>query len=142
MKVRTVIKSVIRIAKPEDGTAYGNRVYLDHADGYISMYAHLKDISHLKNGQVLEKGEEFAEIGNTGYCPSGAHLHFSLFEPNTTELFAKNTVDPFPYIERLGYPCDTIITNKYGSDIHNSKLKKHEGIDFSSWRLRWIYGTC
>ena len=57
MKVNTVTESKILVVKKDDGSDYGNRVYLSHCDGYISMYGHLKDVSHLTNGQKFENKE-------------------------------------------------------------------------------------
>ena len=48
---------------------------------------------------------------------------------------ASTAIDPTNYIEKYGYPCRTKITNPYGSKKCNPKLKKHEGIDFSSYRI-------
>ena len=127
--------SVVIVATHEDGTDYGNRVYLKHSDGYISMYGHLKTFDVVV-GQELKSGTEFAEIGSSGYCPSGAHLHYSLFSPNTPKLYAEYTIDPTPYINRYGNPCDTVITNYYGSKECNPKLDGHEGVDFSSYRVK------
>jgi len=135
MRVKTVRTCRVMIAKNDDGKDYGNRVYLKHDDGYISMYAHLQSIE-VVGGQILLDGEEFGDIGASGYCPSGAHLHFSLFAPDADKLYASETIDPTDYLIKNGYPCDTIITNPYGSQYCNPKLKGHEGIDFSSWRLK------
>ncbi|MCP4986050.1 MAG: hypothetical protein GY928_08260, partial [Colwellia sp.] len=71
-----------------------------------------------------------------GYSPNCAHLHDSLFLPKTQGLYARNTTDPTAYLEIHGYPTDTIVTNPYGSAICNPCLGGHEGIDFSSWRMR------
>jgi len=135
MKVRAVKDSIVLVAKPDNGTDYGNRIYLKHDDGFISMYGHLKHFD-IVVGQELKAGEEFAEIGSSGYCPSGAHLHYSLFAPGTPKLYASNTIDPSGYLRQHGYPCDTVMTNPYGSPHCNPKLDGHEGIDFSSYRLK------
>lgn len=79
----------------------------------------------------------FAQIGSTGYCPSGAHLHWDMYLPGNdlAELRALNTIDPTNYLEENGHPCNTIVTNPFGSDKCSPKLLHHEGIDFSSYRL-------
>lgn len=135
MKVRAIRDSVVFAAKRNNGSDYGNRVYLKHDDGHISMYAHLRPFD-LYPGQEIKAGEEFAEIGSSGYCPSGAHLHYSLFAPGTQKLYAVNTIDPSEYLRQNGYPCDTIMTNPFGSPHCNPKLNGHEGIDFSSYRVK------
>ena len=134
MKAKAVTKSKVIVTK-SDNTDYGNRVYIKHSDGFISMYAHLDTID-VKVGQELIKGDSIGDIGSTGYSPNGAHLHYSLFAPETVGLYARNTIDPAYYLELNGYPTDTVITNPYGSAICNPVLSGHEGIDFSSWRLK------
>jgi murein DD-endopeptidase MepM/ murein hydrolase activator NlpD len=135
MKAVAIRKSMVLFSKPDDGKDYGNRVYLQHDDGHVSMYAHLESIN-VKTGQTLNPGDIVGEIGDTGYCPSGSHLHYSLFPIDCPSLFAANTCNPTKYLEANGYPCDTEITNHYGSNTCNPRLSGHEGIDFSSWRLR------
>ena len=122
----------------EDGSPYGNRVYIeDDVTGEILLYGHL-DWFAVKAGDKLLKGDVFAEIGATGYCPSGAHIHMGMFKSGTplSKCWAKNAIDPLPYFKKYGYPVHTIITNYYGSKIHGKGIKKHEGVDFSSWRKR------
>ncbi len=50
------------------------------------------------------------------------------------DLWAKNVIDPTEYLEEHGHPCNTIVTNPFGSNVFNtnSDLTEHEGIDFSS----------
>ena len=135
MRVNAIRESKVLSAKKDDGTDYGNRVYLIHEDGFISMYGHLESIE-VVDGQKLKDGEEFGTIGASGFCPSGAHLHYSLFAPNTKKLYASETIDPKEYLIQNGYPCKTIMTNPFGSPHCNPKLEGHEGIDFSSWRVK------
>lgn len=109
---------------------YGNRVYIRHTDGTTLMYAHLES-TELELNQEVKKGDVVGIIGDSGYS-KGVHLHVSFFEKGTRRLYASNTSDPMPYFKKHGYPCEGKITNKYGSDICNPKLDKHEGVDFSA----------
>lgn len=61
-----------------------------------------------------------------------------MFEPGNdlVDLRASNVIDPTLYLNKYGHPCNTIITNPFGSDKCNPKLPGHEGIDFSSYRVR------
>ena len=132
--------SEVIIIIPDDSVrAYGNTVYAKGIQsGQVLMFAHLHTIS-VSVGQTLNSGETVGEMGSTGYSPSGAHLHVSLFDKGETVYYAKNTIDPKEYFIKYGYPCRTILTNPYGSphynDTKDSTLKKHEGNDFSSYRL-------
>lgn len=118
----------------DDGKrAYGNTVYTEDDLGNRFMFGHL-DWFACKKGDILTPWEAFAGIGETGYCPSGAHLHWGMFEPGNGYMGASTAIDPTLYLKKYGYPCNTIVTNHFGSKICNPKLDGHEGIDFSSWR--------
>ena len=134
---------VIIIIEDDGKRAYGNTIYTKGLlSGQVLMFAHLDRIDVLQ-GQSLRQGDNIGVIGSTGYSPSGAHLHTSLFAKGEKVYFAKNTIDPKEYFIKYGYPCRTIITNPYGSphynDTKDSNLSKHEGIDFSSYRLKQDY---
>ncbi|MEY2833316.1 MAG: hypothetical protein RLZZ574_2575 [Cyanobacteriota bacterium] len=55
---------------------YGNLVKLKHLDGSITYYGH-NNRNLVTHGQQVEKGEQIAEMGNTGYS-TGSHLHFEI----------------------------------------------------------------
>jgi murein DD-endopeptidase MepM/ murein hydrolase activator NlpD len=55
---------------------YGNLVKIEHGDGSITLYAHNNKIL-VRRGQLVEQGEQIAEMGSTGYS-TGPHLHFEI----------------------------------------------------------------
>ncbi len=55
---------------------YGNLVKIRHLDDSVTLYAHNNRIL-VNLGQRVNKGEQIAEIGNTGYS-TGPHLHFEI----------------------------------------------------------------
>lgn len=55
----------------------GNYIYIDHRNGYYSVYAHLASINVSVN-QVVSMGQKIGTMGQSGYA-FGTHLHFSIF---------------------------------------------------------------
>jgi murein DD-endopeptidase MepM/ murein hydrolase activator NlpD len=51
----------------------GNSVFVDHGDGLVSMYFHLRSISVVE-GEALESQAVIGEVGQTGRT-TGPHLH-------------------------------------------------------------------
>lgn len=78
---------------------YGNIVLIRHANGWISAYAHLEDVS-VKQGEAISPGEVIAKVGNSGGV-NEPQLHFELRRGkkpvNPTEFLA-----PAPSAEGKG----------------------------------------
>jgi len=55
---------------------YGNVVVLKHGERYVSIYAHLQEISVRRGAQIV-RGEQIGTVGNTGWSTS-PHLHFEV----------------------------------------------------------------
>lgn len=68
----------------------GNYIHIDHGNGLVTWYLHAYKI-YVKEGQVVERGEEIMEAGTTGYS-SGPHLHFGVWVNGVS-------VDPLLYID-------------------------------------------
>ncbi|MEF3305322.1 M23 family metallopeptidase [Paenibacillus sp. GYB003] len=58
------------------GDGYGNKVIIDHKNGYVTVYGHLSKIETTK-GKIVEKGEKIGVMGSTGDS-TGVHLHFEI----------------------------------------------------------------
>jgi murein DD-endopeptidase MepM/ murein hydrolase activator NlpD len=56
---------------------HGNMVAIDHGQGVVSFYIHMKKVL-VKQGQVVKQGEEIGLVGQTGRA-NGPHLHFSIY---------------------------------------------------------------
>lgn len=54
--------------------SYGKWVEITHADGYASLYAHLKS-QRVVPGQFVDQGTPIGRVGDTGRV-TGAHLHY------------------------------------------------------------------
>jgi murein DD-endopeptidase MepM/ murein hydrolase activator NlpD len=60
------------------GDGYGNKIIIDHNNGYRTMYAHLASIS-ISQGQTVARGSKIGVMGRTGNS-TGIHLHFEVYQ--------------------------------------------------------------
>lgn len=66
----------------------GNGVFIDHGNGWNTMYCHMKKGSiAVKEGQTIKQGDVLGQIGHSG-AAEFPHLHFGVFFENTP-------IDPF-----------------------------------------------
>lgn len=59
-----------------DNSGYGNRVMIDHGNGYITLYGHMSKIL-VTAGQYVHRGDQIGLEGSTGRS-TGPHLHFEI----------------------------------------------------------------
>jgi LysM repeat protein len=55
---------------------YGNRVMIDHHNGYITLYGHMS-VLQVQVGQTVSKGSVIGQMGSTGRS-TGTHCHFEI----------------------------------------------------------------
>ncbi|KKT81109.1 MAG: Peptidase M23 family protein [Candidatus Azambacteria bacterium GW2011_GWA1_44_9] len=59
-----------------DNFGFGNRVVIDHGNGYQTTYAHLSNI-YVAVGQTISRGQIIGQMGSTGRS-TGTHLHLEI----------------------------------------------------------------
>lgn len=97
------------------GNSYGNYVKIKHANGYYTLYAHLKYNSvTVKVGDKVSQGQVIGYMGATGHC-TGAHVHFEV--RNTSDV----RIDPTPYIDS-DLPSSSTIKYQTHDKIKNKWL--------------------
>ena len=67
---------IVVVAGWPDNYGYGNRIVVDHGNGYRTLYAHLSNI-YVSVGQSVSRGQIIGQMGNTGRS-TGTHLHFEI----------------------------------------------------------------
>jgi len=76
--IRASDSGTVVVAGWPDGSGYGNRVILDHGNGYTTLYAHMSRV-YVSPGQQVGKGEVLGAMGATGRA-TGVHLHFEVIK--------------------------------------------------------------
>ncbi len=59
-----------------DNSGYGNRVMIDHGNGFVTLYGHMSVIQ-VQVGQRVGRGDVLGQMGSTGRS-TGVHLHFEI----------------------------------------------------------------
>lgn len=72
-----------------DNTGYGNRVMIDHHNGFVTLYGHMSKIM-VTVGQGVNRGDVIGLEGSTGRS-TGPHVHFEIRHPHV--------VDPLQYLK-------------------------------------------
>lgn len=134
------------------GSGYGNALYIRHPNGWVSVYAHLKEFSgtiaeRLRKEQIaresfavdfnlnekelpVKKGEIIALSGNTGGS-GGPHLHFEIrdtldntYNPMLFGYKLKDDLKPVVGFLKF-YPLDSL---KYRSDGYRVRPVLKNGV--------------
>ena len=79
--IRASDSGTVTVAGWLDNYGYGNRVVIDHGNGYTTLYGHLSAI-YVSPGQRISKGDVIGAMGSTGRS-TGVHLHFEVRNSGT-----------------------------------------------------------
>lgn len=85
--VRAAAAGTVAAADYDGG--YGNKVDIDHGNGYHTWYAHLSKFI-AQPGERVVKGEPIGLVGSTGFS-TGPHLHYQV-------MLNGGAVDPTPFL--------------------------------------------
>ncbi|MBR5011222.1 MAG: peptidoglycan DD-metalloendopeptidase family protein, partial [Clostridia bacterium] len=90
--VVTAVKTSVKgVDTANSANSAGNYVTVDHGNGWVTKYFHLKyGTVAVAKGQKVKRGDVLGYMGNTGYS-SGAHLHFQLEKDG-------EAIDGLPYL--------------------------------------------
>ncbi len=104
----------------EAKNGYGNVVFIDHGNGLITRYAHLRRFE-VKQGAVVTAGQRIGQVGSTGRT-TGPHLHFEVriegkpVDPSTALLVAQ--------IERDSPAMGRLAAQVLAPELQNGKHSK------------------
>jgi murein DD-endopeptidase MepM/ murein hydrolase activator NlpD len=70
--------------------AYGRWVAIDHGNGIVTLYGHLRKIT-TSRGSSVKQGDKIGEMGSTGYS-TGTHVHFTVFAASSYELLPSTKI--------------------------------------------------
>ena len=109
--------------------SFGKYVEIKHANGKVSLYAHLKSYN-VSVGDKVSKGQKIGVMGNTGNS-SGTHLHFELSGSDPYMDYYRNK-----YMSKISFE-----KNVYSNNNSFNSDKRICNIIKSSYRLSgsWYY---
>lgn len=119
------------VTKSYKSSTYGNVVFIEHRNGYETIYAHLhKRFVH--EGDVVIQGEPIGTVGNTGRS-RGAHLHFEVHTGNWS-VSKSNAIDPYLLLgqsQETFFVLDDEIKDNHSSNVvsalNNEKSNQVKG---------------
>lgn len=85
-----------RVVEPVNDGSFGVAVALAHADGWVTLYAHLSRAA-VAPGQVVREGDLLGWSGATGMV-TGPHVHWQLCRDRTFPLDISWSRDPMRYL--------------------------------------------
>ena len=109
---------------PNGAVIYGNYIKIRHADGYYTLYGHIKyNTIPFKVGDKVKKGDRVGYMGNTGYS-NGGHLHFEVRTPSDVRI------DPTPYLDK-DLPSDNEFEKGYNYEtLANMYVRWGAGMNY------------
>lgn len=80
-----------RVSRAARHGSLGNLVEIDHGNGMVTRYGHLRDF-HVRKGQWVSRGDTIGSLGNTGRS-TAPHVHYEVIREGRSE-------NPWLYVVR------------------------------------------
>jgi murein DD-endopeptidase MepM/ murein hydrolase activator NlpD len=126
------------------GNSYGNQVWIDHDNGYATLYAHLRTVS-VTVGITVTTSQPLGIMGDTGNS-DGAHLHFGLYYDQNSDgqwtsrvtqtLTQTEVVDPYGWFGKSSDPWG--VASQY---LWQNPLWEQKGVGSSGANLTSMSGN-
>jgi murein DD-endopeptidase MepM/ murein hydrolase activator NlpD len=110
---------------------YGNVIYVDHGNGVVTRYGHLRRIETKKDSMVTA-GQRIGQVGSTGRA-TGPHLHFEVrlegrdVDPNTALAVAELTRES-PDLGHVAAYALSPELQKLSRDMQDTKNRRRFGL--------------
>lgn len=119
MPIIAIENGVVSNIYTDDAYGGGLSLTIKYSDGYVSTYMHLSKIL-VKIGDKVNKFQEVALMGNSGWSTTGPHLHFIL-------TLNGNRVDPLKHCY--------IYSNQEYSESQKNLFLFYEGSDNMKFKI-------
>jgi murein DD-endopeptidase MepM/ murein hydrolase activator NlpD len=86
-----------------NASGFGHNLTIRHADGWTSLYAHMREAPRVGNGAAVAAGQHVGNVGSTGYS-TGPHLHLEITQPGGQRVNPESILNGAPYAGAPGSP--------------------------------------
>lgn len=86
-----------------NASGFGHHAIVTHADGWRSIYAHLREAPVVGTGTQVAAGQHVGNVGSTGRS-TGPHLHLEVIHPNGARVDPESVLAGAPLAGAPGQP--------------------------------------